>query len=119
MNKKPITVDESDDVKKLCRILAKSKLSGIPVTAKNGLLRGFVSERDVITNVSKAGFMKMTVKHLMRKKVKTVAPDDPLTAASKIFSEEDIRVLPVVKGGKVIGVVTRKEVIHRLLSHMH
>jgi CBS domain-containing protein len=119
MNKKPITASEKDDVKKLCKILSKSKLSGIPVTSKNGMLKGFVSERDVINNVGKADFLAMITADIMNKTVKTVSPEDSITSASKIFSELNIRILPVVKAGKVVGTITRKEVINRLLKNMH
>ena len=119
MSKKPATISENADIRKLCKALAKSKLSGLPVVGKNGNLVGFVSERDIINAVAKPKFMELTAKTIMTKKVKAVGPDDPLTHASKIFSELNLRILPVVKGGKVVGLITRRDVIERLLSPLH
>jgi len=119
MSKKPATISENADIRKLCKILAKSKLSGLPVVGKGGNLVGFVSERDIIKAVAKPKFMEMTAKRIMTKRVKSVGPDDPLTHASKIFSELDLRILPVVKNGKVVGLITRRGVIESLLSSLH
>ncbi|MBT3182058.1 MAG: CBS domain-containing protein [Deltaproteobacteria bacterium] len=119
MSKKPITISEDADIRKLCKTLAKSRLSGLPVIGKGRNLVGFVSERDIIKAVAKPKFMELTAKTIMIKKVKTVGPDDPLTHASKIFSELDLRILPVIKGGKVVGLITRRAVIERLLSTLH
>jgi len=119
MSKKPTTINEDSDVRHICRVLHKNKLSGIPVVDKTKKLVGFVSERDVIAAVAKPKFLDLTAKSIMKKNVKTVSPDDHLVQASKLFTELHLRILPVVKDKKVVGIITRNDVIKKLLGGLH
>ena len=115
MKKKVVTVAENANMQKLCRLLSKNKLSGLPVVNAKGKLVGFISERDVIAAIPKADFMDMLVGDIMTKKAKTIGPDDPLTNASKIFSETIYRHIPVVKSCKLVGVLSRTDVIRHMM----
>jgi len=119
MTKKVVTVRDEDDVKQACKLLAKNRISGMPVMNRLGRLVGFISERDVIAAVPKPGFDKASVRKLMTKKVRTIAGDEPLTHASKIFSEEDYRLLPVMKGPKLIGIIARKDVVNFMMGNFY
>lgn len=119
MNRKVITVKEDDDVRTVCKLLTKYRISGMPVLNKAKKLAGFVSERDVIAAVPKKNFDNRTAKQLMTKRVRTVTEDAHLTHASKIFSEEQYRHLPVIKAGKLVGIITRKDVTAQLMKHYY
>jgi len=116
MQKKVVTVTEDEGIQKLCKILTQKKLTGLPVVNKKKTLVGFVSERDIIAAFGKQTCLDMTIKKIMTRKVKTVDPDDPLVAASKIFQQFQIRILPVAKNGKVVGVIARKDMIEHMLG---
>lgn len=119
MTKKVITVPQVSDVRQVCRLLRKSKLTGLPVVDQRKRLVGFVSERDVIAAVPKPGFLKCKAKQIMTRRVKTITADEPVTNASKIFSSEKFRCLPVVKGDKVVGIISRKDVIEVMLGNYY
>jgi CBS domain-containing protein len=116
MEKKIITIPEGMDVATICRLLHKRGVSGFPVVNKKEEIIGFISERDIIAAVPKPKFSNLTAKKLMKRKVKTITADEPVSNAFKIFSRVNYRRLPVVKGRKVIGVISRKEVIEHILS---
>ncbi len=119
MRKDVITVEESANVREICKVLSKHRMSGAPVLNKSGKLVGFISERDIIAAVPKAGFIKKTAKQLMTKNVRTIEEDAPLTHASKIFSEELYRSLPVTKEGKLVGMVSRNDVVSQMMKHYY
>lgn len=119
MNRKVITVKEDANVREICRLLSKNHISGLPVVSKSGKLVGFVSERDIIAAVCKPKFSELTAKKLMTKKVRTITPDSPVMHASKIFAQEKYRHLPVTKGGKVVGIVTRADVTAQMMKHYY
>lgn len=116
MKKRVITIKEDTDIKHICRILKKSNLSGLPVVNKKGFLVGFVSERDIIAAVPAPKFFDKTAKKIMTRKITIVEPDEPMTNVSKIFSGKKFRILPVVKGGKVVGIIARKDIIEHMLG---
>ena len=119
MARKVHTVKEDDDVKSICRVLAKNKISGMPVMGKSGKLVGFVSERDVIAAVPKPNVAAATARRLMTKRVRTIPDDAPITHASKIFSEEKYRVLPVIRNGKLVGIIGRKDVVNYMMGNFY
>jgi CBS domain-containing protein len=119
MNKKVITVKEIDDVHTICKLLSKHQISGLPVLSKTGKLVGFVSERDVIAAVCKANFTSKTAKQLMTKRVRTISDDAPVTHASKVFTQEKYRHLPVTRSGKVVGIITRKDIATHMMKHYY
>lgn len=115
MTKKVITVAGNTPIEKVCDILAKNKLSGVPVIDKNRRLAGYISEKDIITSLSKKGRYKKT-SEVMNKKVFSIKEDTTLDKVSRIFADKEYRRLPVVKGGKLVGIVSRKDVMSHLVE---
>jgi len=50
--------------------------------------------------------------------VETVSPDDAVIKAAALFVEHRRKVLPVVEGSRVVGVVTRRSVLRRALEKL-
>lgn len=118
------------------KILTTEGVSGLPVVDKDGVLLGVFTEKEVLTAIMPvyvkdvgtfvygedpkailkkiAGFDKLTVRELMRKEVPTLAEDASLTEASRIMLTLSQRRIVVVKDKKVIGVITRCDVMKAL-----
>lgn len=119
MTKKVITVKKDTEIKEICEILIRYKLSGVPVVDKSKNLSGFISERDIVANVSLKDFLKKKAEDLMTKNVISVSYDAPTEEISRIFTERPYRYLPVTKQNKVVGIISRKDVIDRLLGQYY
>lgn len=119
MSKKVKTVGENDNVRSVCRLLIKFKVSGFPVVSKSGKLVGFISERDIIAAVPRSNFLNLTAKQMMSKKVHMVPDDAPIMLASKIFTDAKIRLLPVIQKGKLVGILSRKEMVRHMMGHYY
>ena len=120
MKKNFETVSENTNVHKICGILINNRVSGIPVVNKSRRLVGFVSERDIIaTAYSSSDLQKKKAKDIMTKKVISVKEDAPVQKVSKIFTEKPFRYIPVIKKGTVVGIISRKEVINRLMGQYY
>lgn len=119
MKKKVVTVNDTDNVRTICKMLTKYKFSGFPVINKSGKLVGFISERDIISAVCKPNFISRTAKQLMTKKVRTLPEDSPVTHASKVFAQEKYRHIPIVRGKKVVGILTRKDIATHMMKHYY
>jgi CBS domain-containing protein len=120
MKKSFETVTENTNVHKICGILIHNRISGLPVVNKSKKLVGFVSERDIIeTAYSSSNLQKKKVKDIMTKKVISVKENAPAQKVSKIFTEKPYRYIPVTKKGAVVGIISRKEVISRLMGQYY
>ena len=119
MNEKFVTVSSDTDVQKICCILIKNKVSGLPVVKDGKKLIGFVSERDIIASICTRAVLKKKAKDIMIRKVLSVKEDTPVDKISKIFTERPFRYIPVTKKGIVVGTISRKQVINQLLGQYY
>ena len=117
MMKKNIAVAKTNDsIKRISRILRERNISNIPVVNSTGELVGIVSEQDIIRAMESEDFMKMAAKDIMTTSVLSVKENDHVEYVSKIFVERPYRRLPVTKNKKVIGIITREDIISNFMS---
>jgi len=80
-------------------------------------LAGIVSERDVVRAfASRSGDAAgMQVDEVMTRQVLTCAPDDSLTDVLRLMTRHRVRHLPVMQGGRLVGLVSIGDAVkHRL-----
>ena len=127
MNKKVITCHPDEQVAGILNKLRLLKISGMPVVVK-GKLVGLLSRTDIVNYLSiepgeqrDAAFVERygaIVKEIMITEVVTVDPSFTIEEAAKRMVEHDINLLPVVEGEKVVGIVTRGDIIKVLAESM-
>jgi len=109
------TVSPSMSLRELVSFLLEHKVSSAPVVDEQDRLLGFISERDCLTAIANESFSDSTViqdaSHIMRRDPTTIAPDTALFRVTSMFIEHGFRHLPVVRGEKLVGVVSRSDVL--------
>ncbi len=96
---------------------------------KNGKLIGIVSDQDLLNatpsdatslNRWELNYLlsKLTVKEIMTKKVITIDEDTPIEQAARIMADEKIGGLPVMRDGKVAGMITETDLFKVFLELM-
>lgn len=105
MTQKVITVREDQSKEQAARLLARHHISGLPVINKEGTLVGVVTEYDVIAKIGKS------VGDIMTREIISVTPDTDLETASDLLVHERIRRLPVLDEGRLVGIVSRGDVV--------
>ncbi|UCD55482.1 MAG: CBS domain-containing protein [Candidatus Omnitrophota bacterium] len=90
-------------------ILERFGLKGMPVM-ENGKLIGMITTSD-IRKALKYGYGHASVKGYMSRSVITIKPNTPLHLIQKIMFEKGVGRLPVLKGRKLMGIVTRTDVL--------
>ncbi|MBL7157449.1 MAG: CBS domain-containing protein [Candidatus Omnitrophica bacterium] len=119
MKQKSIVAKTNDNIQRISKELTEKKVSNMPVVNAKGELVGVVSEQDIIRAMQSESFMKMSAKDIMTTNVLSVKENDCLEYVSKIFMEQPYRQLPVTRNKKVIGVITREDIINSFLSHYY
>ena len=116
MEKEIVTAKTKDNIQKISKILTQKKINNMPVINEKGELIGIVSEQDIIRAMESENFMKMTAKDIMTKKVFSVKENNSIEYVSKIFIERPYRRLPVTRNKKVVGTITREDIISNFMS---
>ena len=113
MTRDIITVSPSMSVKTLAMTLIKNQISGAPVAGKDGKIVGIVSEADIVAKKGK------DVKAIMSKKVISVSEDTTVEELAQLMTTHAIKRLPVMNGGKVVGIVSRADIVSAIALGDH
>lgn len=116
MEKDIVTAKMNDPVREIGKILTEKNISNMPVTDEKGNLVGIVSEQDIIKTMYSENFAKMKAQDIMTKDVLSVKENDPLEHVSNIFIKHPYRRLPVTSDNKVVGIITREDIIKNFMS---
>lgn len=103
-----VTVGQEEPVSAAARLFKRYNLGALPVTDDAGRLRGMLTDRDVVLRCVAAGAdtEKTKIREIMTRGIVTAAPDDDVTAAAKRMGGDQVRRLPVVEGGKLVGMLS-------------
>ena len=113
MTRDVITVNPTMTVKRLAMMLIKNQISGAPVADKVGKIVGVVSESDIVAKKGK------DVKSIMSKKVVSVREETPVEEIARMMTTLHIKRLPVMTDGKVVGIVSRADIVSAIALGKH
>jgi len=111
------TIRSTEHVVEAIRQLYENRIGVLVVVDRRGRLAGMFSERDVIRGLAQAGAeaLDYEVHELMTPDVTTCTPDDRINKVLAIMTAHRIRHLPVMDGGKIVGLVSIGDLVkHRL-----
>ncbi len=121
MTPDPVTITPDTSHQEAVRIMREHGFRRLPVIDKHGKLVGIVVEKDLLsTQPSPATTLsiweihnllsKLKVKEFMSHPVYIVGEDCPLEDAAKIMVEKKIGCLPVMRGDKLVGIITETDI---------
>lgn len=110
-------VEPTDPVLEAIRRMAEHGIGALLVMHEAQLV-GIVSERDYARKVILLGRSsgQTAVQEIMSSPVITVAPSQSLHACLQIMTDRRVRHLPVVEGGRVLGVLSIGDLVRALLE---
>jgi CBS domain-containing protein len=134
-----ITVEPDASVTRAVRLMLQNKISGLPVVDANGQLVGMVTEGDFLrrgelgTTRQRPRWLEFLlgpgklateyvqtsgqkVAQVMTPEPKTITPETPLDEVVRLMERHRIKRLPVVQDGKLVGIVSRANLLHALAS---
>lgn len=117
MSRHLITLHPDMDVLEALSILVRERISGAPVLDQVGNLVGMLTERDCMHIALDAGYFSEgggRVANFMSPDVVTVEAHTPITEIAERFATSHFRRLPVTEQGKLIGIISRRDVLRQL-----
>jgi CBS domain-containing protein len=112
MTKKVICIDTGMTAFEVARLIAEHKVEGFPVVEKETPI-GIVTGWDLLTKVVAKGLdpKEVKVKEIMTSSPITCSSEQSVLEAAKLMAKYGIKRIPVVKEGKVIGILTPYDII--------
>ncbi len=118
MIKDVISVHPNTPLSDVIGLLLKHNITGVPVVDDENYLVGIISEKDTLNSIcvvnamtSGNGFSDMTASDVMSTEVVSFNIDDNLSDIIKCLNTQDFRRVPVLSDGKVVGIITRKDLL--------
>lgn len=139
MNPMPSALFEDDVVRKAVEIMSETETNGLPIVTVEGTLAGFLSDGDILKFLSRHDssrtdgneyrllesetlrtrldtVLDLNVMELATKHVISVDVSDEAETAFKTLSERRIKKVPVLKEGKLVGALSRRNVMRALAT---
>jgi predicted transcriptional regulator len=108
MTRNVISILDEATVEDAARLLARNRISGVPVVNASGMLMGLVTEHDLIAKHGRS------VSEIMSRGVITVSPDTEVEQVQHLLTNQRIRRVPVVEDGRVVGIVSRSDLVRQI-----
>ena len=117
MTKEIITISPDKNIKDLRNLLKENRISGVPVV-NGGDLVGVISIEDLIKALAN-NEMDSKINEKMTKNIITLYEDEQIIKAVKKFSQHDFGRFPIInRAGKLVGILTQKDIIKGLLKRI-
>ena len=129
------TIEASATVREAAKLMADRKVSALPVLDQEDRMIGIVSEGDLVRRAelgtettgswwlialakdAAADYRKThgrTVSDVMTRRVVSVGPATPLSEVAQLMQKHRVKRLPVLDGGRLVGVVSRADLVRSL-----
>jgi len=111
MTQDPATVDSGATLGEVATLMKQQDCGSIPVV-EDGRLVGIVTDRDIVIRAVAAGKDPKTlrVNEVMSADPVTVGPNESIKDAEKVMADRQIRRLPVVDDGKLVGILVTAQI---------
>lgn len=142
MTREVLTVHPETTVNELAQLLTVNNINGAPVIDSDGKLLGIVTENDLIYQKKKVHIPTVvtildsvfylenpekmekemlkiagsTVNDIYTKSVVSVIEESGIDEVATIMAEQNIHTIPVLKDGKIVGIIGKKDIIRTLIK---
>lgn len=106
----PVTISVDTKIKDAKKFLARNRLDGAAVVSDNNRFLGVINTKN-INKAIRRRFGHARVKGYMFTKIDTVRPKAPLYIVQELLSRRDVGLVPVLKSKKLVGMITRNDVL--------
>jgi CBS domain-containing protein len=144
MDANPVSVTVADSVETVLHVMRDHDLTGVPVVNEGGRCVGIITEQDLVLSDQDEDFhlphyfqlfggivfierwshfeerarkaFAATAEDMMTENPITIEPDAPVSEAARVIATKKHNRLPVIEHGRLVGVVTRVDVLDGLVS---
>jgi CBS domain-containing protein len=119
MTTDPITVHKNSDIYEAIRAMVENNITGLPVVNDDMTLAGIITEKDVLRLLYNMEDKPGMVEDFMTERVVAFDQDDSLIDITECLMENRFRRVPILADDKIVGIVSRKDIIGYILRLRH
>jgi CBS domain-containing protein len=109
MTRKVATIRPETSAQEAAQLLDEKRISGAPVVDAESKIIGIITEADIISKVNRDG---LCVADIMSHDVIAISEETPVSEIAALLTERKIKRVPVVCNGKLVGIVSRADIVH-------
>jgi acetoin utilization protein AcuB len=114
----PISITEKTSIKEAIEVMKVNSIRHLPVTGEANMLVGFVTLADLRMGLIPSMVAGLTLSDLMIKNPIIVDPDSDIEIAAQLIYKHKISGIPVVKKGKLVGIITESDMLRAFIDMM-
>ncbi len=117
MTRRVHTTSPQASVQEVAQLLYRERISGVPVIDESSeQIIGMITEADIIRNIDRND---LKVAEVMSRQLFMVEEDTPVSEIATLLTERHIKRVPVVAAGRVVGIVSRADIVQAVaLGHV-
>lgn len=123
MNTTVFSLQPSSTIKEAVQLLKKERIRHLPITNAANEVVGLVTERDIknalpssLHKISDGDIYNQPLENIMKKNIIVGHPLDFVEEIAIIFYEQRIGCLPIISGGKLVGIVTGTDLLYNYIE---
>lgn len=108
MNPSVVTIEPDSSAALAARLISRHNVGSLPVCGADRRLRGMVTDRDIVLRcvAAEESPSQTSVRDIMTRGCTTVSPGDDCREATRLMAVHQVRRLPVVEEGKLVGMIS-------------
>ena len=112
MNPSVVSIEPGSSCALAARLISRHNVGALPVCTDDRRLRGVVTDRDIVLRciATEDDPAQTPVRDIMTRGCATVAPGDDCREATRLMSAHQVRRLPVVENGRLVGMISLADV---------
>lgn len=115
MNPRVISVDPNTTLAAAVDLFTEKHVGGAPVVDGRGRVVGMISEIQLLDVVFDREARDIPVSQYMETAIQAIEPMDSLARVAQLFALHAFRRLPVIDGGTLVGIITRRDLMNHAL----
>ena len=130
MTERPRTASPDTPLRSAAREMVRHGIGGLPVVDDGNRVIGMIGEKELIRTLLSSYLQggrggrppgpqpdAPTVRDAMTRQVLCVSPEQPLAEVSAIMTHKDVDRVPVVREGRLVGLLTRGDIVRKLIGY--
>ena len=115
-----VWIDPTVAISSVANTLNRERIGALLVKQEGGTVAGIISERDIVRSLAEqgSGALDLPVSDFMSQSLVTCSPESSTEEIMTQMLESQIRHLPVVRDGALIGIISIGDVVKALLSEL-